>query len=96
MKIRPLGSRVLVKRLESQEKVGMFYVPDAHKETQQRAEVVATGQGKRLESGKVLEPAVKKGDVVLLSKYPGGEVKVDGVEYHLVEEEEILAVEENG
>ena len=92
-KIQPLADRVLVKRLEDskEQKVGGIIIPDTAKEKPQEAQVVAIGPG-RLEEGKRVAPEVKKGDKVLIGKYSGTEVKLDGEEHLILREEEILAV----
>ena len=92
-KIQPLADRVLVKRLEDSEeqKVGGIIIPDTAKEKPQEAQVVAIGPG-RIEEGKRVAPEVKKGDKVLIGKYSGTEVKLDGEEHLILREEEILAV----
>jgi chaperonin GroES len=93
MKIKPLGERVLLKRIEEDEQVrGGIIIPDSAKEKSQEAEVVALGTGKKDENGKVIPFNVKKGDRVLLPGYGGTPVKVDGVEYILIEEDSILGV----
>ena len=92
MSIQPLGDRVLVEAIESEEvAVGGIYLPDSAKEKPQEAEVVAVGPG-RLEDGKRVGLDVKKGDKVLIGKYSGTEVKLDGEEHLILREEEILAV----
>ncbi|MEE2657835.1 MAG: co-chaperone GroES [Candidatus Latescibacterota bacterium] len=93
-KIQPLADRVLVKRLDddgSEQKVGGIIIPDTAKEKPQEAQVVAVGPG-RLEEGKRVSLEVKKGDKVLIGKYSGTEVKLDGDEHLILREEEILAV----
>ena len=92
-KIKPLADRVLVKRLDSAEehKIGGIIIPDTAKEKPQEAEVVAVGPG-RLEDGKRVAPEVKKGDKVLIGKYSGTEVKLDGDDYLIMREDDILAV----
>lgn len=93
MKIKPLGDRVLLKRIEEDEQIrGGIIIPDSAKEKSQEAEVVALGTGKTDDSGKKIPFNVKKGDKVLLPQYGGTNVKIDGVEYILVEEESILGV----
>ena len=93
MKLMPLNDRVLVKRLESEEKTaGGLYIPDTAKEKPSKGEVVAAGPGKADESGKRIAMAVKAGDVVLFNKYAGTEVKLDGVEHLVMREDDILAV----
>ena len=93
MKLRPLHDRVIIKRLE-EEKVsaGGIVIPDSAAEKPIRGEVIAAGNGKILEDGKVRPIAVKKGDKVLFGKYSGTEVKVDGQELLVMREEDILAV----
>jgi chaperonin GroES len=92
-KVRPLRDRVLVKRLEEQEqKVGGIIVPDTAKEKPQQAEVVAVGSGRVLENGQREPLAVKAGDKVLVGKWSGTEVKLDGTEYLIVKEDEILGI----
>ncbi|MCX6577152.1 MAG: co-chaperone GroES [Candidatus Aminicenantes bacterium] len=92
MKISPLYDRVLLKRIEEQEvrKSGII-IPDTAKEKPQEAEVIAVGKGKMTDEGKVIPLEVKKGDKVLIGKYSGTEVTVDGVEHVILREEEILA-----
>jgi len=93
MAVKPLGDRVLVKRLEEkEEKKGGIIIPDTAKEKPQEAEVIAVGPGKRGEDGKYIAPEVKKGDKVLISKYGGTDVKIDGVEHVIVREDDILAI----
>jgi chaperonin GroES len=96
MKIRPLHDRVLVKRVEEEEKTkGGIIVPDAAKEKPQRAEVVAVGSGARDENGKLIPLDVKPGDIVLFAKWGGTEVKVDGQELLILKESDILAIIED-
>jgi chaperonin GroES len=93
MEFRPLHDRVLVRRLEDKEqKVGGIIIPDSAKEKPQQAEVRAVGQGKLLETGERAAPEVKKGDRILFGKYSGAEIKVDGDEYLILREDEILGV----
>ena len=91
--IRPLSDRVLVKRLDEAEEqsVGGKIIPDTAKEKPQEAEVVAIGPG-RLEDGNRVAPEVSKGDKVLIGKYSGTEVKVDGDDYLIMREDDILAI----
>lgn len=91
--IKPLADRVLVKRLEEEEeqKVGGIIIPDTAKEKPQEAEIVAVGPGK-VEDGKRVELEVKVGDKVLIGKYSGTEVKIEGEEYLIMREDDILAV----
>jgi chaperonin GroES len=93
MKIQPLYDRVLLRRIEEQEvKRGSIIIPDTAKEKPQEAEVIEVGQGRVTEDGKVIPLTVKKGDRVLIGKYSGTEVTIDGVEHVIVREDEILAV----
>lgn len=93
MKLTPLNDRVLVKRLESEEKtVGGLYIPDTAKEKPSKGEVVAVGPGKAADDGKVIPMTVKAGDSVLFSKYAGTEIQIDGVEHLVMREDDILAV----
>ena len=94
-KIKPLADRVLVKRLDTAEeqKIGGIIIPDTAKEKPQEAEVVAVGPG-RFEDGKRISLEVKKGDKVLIGKYSGTEVKLDGEDYLIMREDDILAVVE--
>jgi len=92
MKISPLYDRVLLKRIEEQEvRRGGIIIPDTAKEKPQEAEVIAVGKGKMTDDGKVIPLEVKKGDKVLIGKYSGTEVTLDGVEHVILREEEILA-----
>ncbi|MFH1854263.1 MAG: co-chaperone GroES [Candidatus Omnitrophota bacterium] len=93
MSIQPLGDRVLVKRLEAEEKTkGGIVLPDTAKEKPQKGEVVAVGKGRVLESGKVEPVEVKKGDKVLFGKYSGNEITHKEEEYLIMKEEDILAI----
>ncbi|BAV92578.1 co-chaperone GroES [Candidatus Desulfovibrio trichonymphae] len=93
MKLKPLNDRVLVKRLESEEKTaGGLYIPDTAKEKPSKGQVVAVGPGKVAESGSRVVMAVTKGDEVLFNKYAGTEIKLDGVEHLVMREEDILAI----
>ena len=93
MKIRPLADRVVVKRLEQETKTkGGIIIPDTAKEKPVEGLVVATGNGKVLKNGKLRELDVKKGDRILFGKYSGTEVKLDGVEHVILNEDDILAV----
>ncbi|MBN97699.1 MAG: co-chaperone GroES [Gemmatimonadetes bacterium] len=95
MNIKPLADRVLVKRLDEEEeqKVGGIIIPDTAKEKPQEAEVVAVGPGS-LDDGKRIEPEVKAGDKVLIGKYSGTEVKIEGEDYLIIREDELLAIVE--
>ena len=93
MKIRPLQDRILVKRLDSEEKTaGGIIIPDNAKEKPMEGEVIAVGNGKKLEDGSLLKPDVKVGDQILFSKYAGSEVKIDGHEHLVMREDDILGV----
>ena len=93
MNIRPLHDRIVVKRIEEQEtKVGGLFIPDSAKEKPQEGEVVAVGKGKRLEDGKVVPLDVQKGDRILFGKYSGSEIRIDGEEFMIMREDEVLGV----
>ena len=93
MSLKPLNDRVLVKRLESEERTASgLYIPDTAKEKPCKVQVIATGPGKVLENGTLVELAVKQGDQVLFNKYAGTEVKLDGIDHLVMREEDILAI----
>ena len=93
MKIRPLHDRVLVKRIEPKEVVhGSIIIPDTAKEKPQEGEVIAVGNGKLLDNGKIAPMNVKAGDRILFGKYSGSEVKIDDQEYLIMREDDILGV----
>ncbi len=93
MTLRPLYDRLLVRRIEQQEqKQGSIIIPDSAKEKPQEGEVVAAGKGKRLENGTLIPLDVKVGDRILFGKYSGSEVKLDGKEYLILREDEVLGV----
>lgn len=93
MNIRPLYDRVVIKRIEETENMkGGLYIPDSAKEKPQEGEVVAVGQGKRLENGKLATLDVKVGDRILFGKYSGSEIKLDGEDYLILREDEILGI----
>ena len=95
MKIRPLQDRLIIKRVAEENKTkGGLFIPETAKEKPQRGEIVAAGNGKKTEDGKVLPLDVKVGDIVLFGKYAGTEVKVDGNDYLMMREDDILAVVE--
>ena len=95
MKIKPLGDRVLVKRTEATEEIrGGIIIPDTAKEKPQEAEVVAVGDGKLNDNGKLLPMNVKAGDRILIGKYSGQDIKVNDVEHTILREDEILAIVE--
>jgi chaperonin GroES len=93
MKIKPLQDRVIVKRVEEEQKTaGGIIIPDTAKEKPQQGEVLAVGPGKVLDSGTKLEMTVKVGDRVLFGKYAGSEVKIDGEEVLIMREDDILGI----
>ena len=93
MKVKPLYDRILVKRIEQDEvKKGAIIIPDTAKEKPLEAEVVAVGSGRLDDNGKRVTMEVKKGDRVLIGKYAGTEIKIDGNEYLIVREDEVLGV----
>ena len=93
MKVKPLGDRVLLKRVETQEEVrGGIIIPDTAKEKPQEAEVVSVGDGKMDDDGKRLPMSVKKGDRVLIGKYSGQDIKINDEEHTIVREDEILGI----
>ena len=93
MKFRPLHDRVVVKRIEqSEQKQGSLYIPDSAKEKPQEGEVMAIGKGKRDDKGEVHALDVKVGDRILFGKYSGSDIKMDGEEYLIMREDEILGV----
>ena len=93
MKIRPLQDRVIVKRLEEEEKTkGGIIIPDTAKEKPQEGKVIAVGKGKITEDGKLIPLDVKVGDKILFGKYSGTEIKIEGEEHLIMREEDILGV----
>jgi chaperonin GroES len=93
VKVRPLHDKILVRRMAEEEKTaGGIIIPDTAKEKPQRGEVVATGKGRIAEDGKVFPLEVKVGDKVLFSKYSGTELKLDGAEFLMIREEDVLGV----
>jgi chaperonin GroES len=93
MKVKPLGDRVLLKRIEAEEEVrGGIIIPDTAKEKPQEAEVVSVGDGKIDDDGKRIPMNVNAGDRVLIGKYSGQDIKIDDVEHTIVREDEILAI----
>ena len=91
--MKPLNDRVLVKRLESEEKTaGGLFIPDSAKEKPAKGEIVACGPGKLNDKGERVAMEVKPGDVVLFAKYAGTEIKVDGVDHIIMREDDILAI----
>ena len=93
MKIRPLQDRILVKRLEAEEKTASgIIIPDNAKEKPMEGEVIAVGNGKILDDGTVRKPDLKVGDKILISKYAGSEVKINNVEHLILREDDVLGV----
>ena len=93
MNVRPLYDRIIVKRSEEEESMrnGIF-IPDSAKEKPQEGEVVAVGRGRRLDDGQIVPLDVKTGDRVLFGKYTGSETKVEGTEYTIMREDDVLAI----
>ena len=94
MKIRPLYDRIVVKRIddETDKTAGGLYIPDSAKEKPQQGEVIAAGQGKRSEDGKLIPLDVKVGDRILFGKYSGSDIKIGTDEYMIMREDEVLGV----
>jgi chaperonin GroES len=93
MNVRPLHDRIIIERIdEGEQKVGGIIIPDSAKEKPQRGKVVAVGKGRIEKDGKVTPLDVKAGDTILFGKYAGQEIKVDGTEYLIIREEEVLGV----
>ena len=93
MKIRPLGDRILVKRIKEEEKTkGGIIIPDTAKEKPQEGKVVAVGKGKYSEEGKLIPIEVKAGDKILFGKYSGSEIKLDGEDHLIMREDDILGI----
>jgi chaperonin GroES len=92
MDIRPLHDRILVRRLDEEEVVRGIIIPDTAKEKPQRAEVIAVGAGRILDNGDRVPVDVKAGDRILFGKYSGSEIKVEGQEYLILKEDEVLGV----
>ncbi|MDD3846519.1 MAG: co-chaperone GroES [Syntrophorhabdaceae bacterium] len=96
MKVKPLQDRILIKRIEEEERTkGGIIIPDAAKEKPQEGMVVAVGDGKILESGQKAPLTVKPGDKILFGKYSGTEIKVDGEEHLILREDDVLAIVED-
>ena len=96
MKFKPLHDRVLIKVLDSEEKTsGGIIIPDTAKEKPQEGEVAAVGPGAKSEDGKILPMDVKVGDIVLFGKWSGTEVKIDGIEYSIMKESDIMGISKN-
>ena len=93
MKIRPLGDRLLVQRIEEEDKsAGGIIIPDSAKEKPQEGKVVAAGKGKMLDDGKMVPLEVKAGDRILFGKYAGTEVKIEGEEHLIMREDDVLGI----
>jgi chaperonin GroES len=93
MNIRPLQDRVVVERVEAlQKSAGGLFIPDTAKEKPQEGKVIAVGKGKRKEDGTLIKLDVKEGDRILFSKYSGNDVTIDGKEYIIMREEDILGI----
>ena len=96
MHVRPLHDRILVRRLEEgEQQIGGIIIPDSAKEKPQRGTVIAAGRGRVSDTGDRVELEVKAGDIILFGKYSGQEVKLDGVEYLIMKEDEVLAAFED-
>ena len=97
MNVRPLHDRIVVQRLEEgEQKVGGIIIPDSAKEKPQQGKVIAAGNGKTTDEGKRLRLDVTAGDTILFGKYSGQEIKLEGVEYIIMREDEVLAIIEGG
>jgi chaperonin GroES len=97
MNVRPLHDRIIVQRLEEgEQKIGGIISPDTAKEKPQQGKVIAAGNGKAKDDGKRIPLDVKSGDTILFGKYSGQEIKIDGDEFLIMREDEVLAVVENG
>jgi chaperonin GroES len=95
MKIKPLGDKILVKRLEAETKTASgIFLPESAKEKPQQAKVIAVGEGKVLDNGERAPISVKKGDTIILNKWGGTELKLDGKEYLVMSADEVLAIVE--
>ena len=93
MKLRPLGDRILVKRIKEEEKTkGGIIIPDTAKEKPQEGKVVAVGKGKVADDGKLIAPEVKAGDKILFGKYSGSEIKLEGEDLIVLREDDILGI----
>jgi chaperonin GroES len=97
MNVRPLHDRIIVQRIEeTEQKIGGIIIPDTAKEKPQQGKVIAAGAGKVKDDGKRVALDVKAGDLILFGKYSGQEIKLDGEEFLIMREDEVLAVIENG
>jgi len=97
MNVRPLHDRIIVQRIEEgEQKIGGIIIPDSAKEKPQQGKVIAAGAGKSKDDGKRIPMDVKSGDTILFGKYSGQEIKLDGEEYLIMREDEVLAVLDEG
>jgi chaperonin GroES len=95
MKFRPLHDRILVERVESEERTkGGIILPDSAKEKPQQGKIIAVGSGRRAEDGTITPLEVKVGDAILFGKYSGSEIKVEGIEYLIMKEDDVLGIVE--
>ncbi len=92
MKIKPLHDRILVERLEAEETVGGIIIPDTAKEKPQKGKIIEVGPGRKDDAGKIVPLVVKPGDTVLFNKYAGTEVKIEGKEFLLMREDDVMAL----
>jgi chaperonin GroES len=94
MHLRPLHDRIIVQRIDDAERTGAIVIPDSAKEKPQQGKVLATGGGKSTDDGTRLPLDVKPGDTILFGKYAGQEVRVEGVEYLIIKEDDVLGIQE--
>jgi len=94
MKIKPLQDRILVERVEEEETVGGIIIPDTAKEKPQKGKIVEVGPGRKDDSGKLMKLELKSGDTVLFNKYAGTEIKIEGKEFLLMREDDVMALVE--
>jgi len=95
MKFRPLHDRILVERVESEERTkGGIILPDSAKEKPQQGKIIAVGSGRRAEDGTITPLEVKVGDAILFGKYSGSEIKIEGIEYLIMKEDDVLGIVE--
>jgi chaperonin GroES len=96
MKFRPLHDRILVERVESEERTkGGIILPDSAKEKPQQGKIIAVGAGRRTEDGKIIPLELKAGDTILFGKYSGSEIKIEGIEYLIMKEDDVLGLVES-
>lgn len=91
-KFKPLGNRVLVQRMEQEEKIGGILLPDSAKKKQEEAKIIAVGTGIKDKNGQLIEMPVKVGDIVLMEKYSGQEIKIDDKDYVILKADDIIAI----